>query len=288
MMRLVMLLKQGHTPRPMQVFNTHARVPRVASFVLCFVFCVLLRLCFVAFVFVCCFVPLRYNNSPGLRNPNFFPLRTPFPSLAMRYMVPSDLPFLSPSKYEPSLRVAFLESFLRRFGAAGPEVTTSPPPGHTQVRKARAKESKEIAGARKALEKAKEELAAAQSAAQAAPSASKPPVPAPSRSTHCPPILSNDAVSLASGAFDWSGQYTLKWLRRWFSGTASPKASTTGACQAHQSLPPPTNTHTHTTHTHTHTHTHTRTRILNTSYFTSQMHHLLSLSPRVDRRGAPL
>jgi peroxiredoxin len=56
------------------------------------------------------------NNSPGLRNEAFFPLRTPIPCLAVRHMVPTDLAFLDVSKYEPETRVAFLESFLDVFG----------------------------------------------------------------------------------------------------------------------------------------------------------------------------
>lgn len=30
----------------------------------------------------------RYNNASGLRNASFYPLRTPYPALAVRYMVP--------------------------------------------------------------------------------------------------------------------------------------------------------------------------------------------------------
>ncbi len=51
----------------------------------------------------------------GLRNENFYPLRTPIPSLAIRCIVPTDLVFLSPSKYEPGLRVKFLKSYLNQF-----------------------------------------------------------------------------------------------------------------------------------------------------------------------------
>eukprot|EP00742_Colponemidia_sp_Colp-10_P002917 GILJ01003114.1.p1 GENE.GILJ01003114.1~~GILJ01003114.1.p1 ORF type:complete len:620 (-),score=94.09 GILJ01003114.1:95-1954(-) len=57
------------------------------------------------------------NNCPGLRNNKFYPLRTPFPSLAIRYMVPSDLAFLAVDKYPVALRFKFLTSFLNRFGA---------------------------------------------------------------------------------------------------------------------------------------------------------------------------
>jgi hypothetical protein len=56
------------------------------------------------------------NNSPGLRNDHFFPLRTPVPCLAVRHMVPTDLAFLDVSKYDIQLRVNFLESFLDVFG----------------------------------------------------------------------------------------------------------------------------------------------------------------------------
>ncbi len=37
----------------------------------------------------------RSNNTPALHNAHFFPLRTPYPSLAIRHMVPSDLPFVA-------------------------------------------------------------------------------------------------------------------------------------------------------------------------------------------------
>ena len=36
------------------------------------------------------------NNTSGLRNKNFYPLRTPYPSLAIRHMVSSDIAFMSP------------------------------------------------------------------------------------------------------------------------------------------------------------------------------------------------
>lgn len=36
----------------------------------------------------------RSNNTPALHSSALFPLRTPYPSLAIRHMVPSDLPFL--------------------------------------------------------------------------------------------------------------------------------------------------------------------------------------------------
>ena len=56
------------------------------------------------------------NNSPGLRNKNFYPLRTPLPCLAIRHMVPTDIAFLDVDSYELDLRIAFLQSFLKVFG----------------------------------------------------------------------------------------------------------------------------------------------------------------------------
>lgn len=58
------------------------------------------------------------NESPGLRNPSFRPLRSPIPMLAIRYMVESDLPFLLRSMYAPSDRSSFLRSYLRRMGSS--------------------------------------------------------------------------------------------------------------------------------------------------------------------------
>merc|ERR1719409_2402306 len=56
------------------------------------------------------------NNSSGLRNPNFFPLRTPFPSLAIRHMVPGDFVFMTLENYPVELQRNFLQSFLAVFG----------------------------------------------------------------------------------------------------------------------------------------------------------------------------
>eukprot|EP01098_Paradermamoeba_levis_P004149 TRINITY_DN17_c0_g1_i1.p1 TRINITY_DN17_c0_g1~~TRINITY_DN17_c0_g1_i1.p1 ORF type:complete len:329 (+),score=67.46 TRINITY_DN17_c0_g1_i1:55-1041(+) len=57
----------------------------------------------------------RCNASPGLRNENWFPLRTPHTCLAMRFMVPSDIPFLIPSKYDAGKIQRFCSHFLRLF-----------------------------------------------------------------------------------------------------------------------------------------------------------------------------
>lgn len=56
------------------------------------------------------------NESPGLRNPAFRPLRSPVPMLAIRSMVETDLPFLRRHIDEPGVRAAYLRSYLRRLG----------------------------------------------------------------------------------------------------------------------------------------------------------------------------
>ncbi|WP_460764519.1 FAD-dependent oxidoreductase [Lysobacter fragariae] len=58
------------------------------------------------------------NESPGLRNPDFRPLRSPIPMLAMRQMVETDLPFLRRYIDEPQVRISFLRSYLRRLGGS--------------------------------------------------------------------------------------------------------------------------------------------------------------------------
>ena len=55
------------------------------------------------------------NKACGLRNPNFYPLRTPFPSLAIRSMVPSDLVFLNPEGSDVQERSAMLAAYIRKF-----------------------------------------------------------------------------------------------------------------------------------------------------------------------------
>jgi len=56
----------------------------------------------------------KRNESPGLHNPNFRPLRSPIPMLGIRYMVESDLPFLQQLSDEPCLRIRYLEAYLQR------------------------------------------------------------------------------------------------------------------------------------------------------------------------------
>jgi hypothetical protein len=58
------------------------------------------------------------NESPGLRNPDFRPLRSPIPMLAIRHMVESDLPFLIRQTYPAKERSSFLRSYLFRLGGA--------------------------------------------------------------------------------------------------------------------------------------------------------------------------
>lgn len=58
------------------------------------------------------------NEGEGLRNPEFRPLRSPIPSLAIRFMVETDFPFLQRMFYPPELRASFIKSYLRRFGGS--------------------------------------------------------------------------------------------------------------------------------------------------------------------------
>jgi hypothetical protein len=55
------------------------------------------------------------NHSQGLHNPNFRPLCSPVPMLAIRFMVEQDLPFLKLSGDEPQIRIKYLEMYLQRF-----------------------------------------------------------------------------------------------------------------------------------------------------------------------------
>ncbi|MEH2311793.1 MAG: DUF6875 domain-containing protein [Nostoc sp.] len=57
----------------------------------------------------------KRNESPGLHNPNFRPLRSPIPLLAIRFMVEADLPFLQ-NPADPRLRIRYLEAYLKCFG----------------------------------------------------------------------------------------------------------------------------------------------------------------------------
>jgi hypothetical protein len=52
------------------------------------------------------------NNSPGLHNPEFKPLRSPTPMLAIRRIVPTDLLFLDRAEYDVQTRLKYLEAYL--------------------------------------------------------------------------------------------------------------------------------------------------------------------------------
>ena len=52
------------------------------------------------------------NESRGLHNPEFRPLRSPFPMLVIRHMVPSDIVFLNRDTDLPEVRIHFLEAYL--------------------------------------------------------------------------------------------------------------------------------------------------------------------------------
>lgn len=58
------------------------------------------------------------NQTPGLHNCNFFPLRSPTPALAIRHMVESDIVFLMRDSDPPKLRRAFLNSYLNHLKAS--------------------------------------------------------------------------------------------------------------------------------------------------------------------------
>ncbi len=52
------------------------------------------------------------NESPGLHNRDFRPLRSPIPMLAIRYMVPTDFVFLDRAEYDVSTRIQYLQAYL--------------------------------------------------------------------------------------------------------------------------------------------------------------------------------
>lgn len=53
------------------------------------------------------------NEAHGLHNSEFRPLRSPFPMLVIRHMVPSDIVFLNRSTDSAEVRIHFLEAYLR-------------------------------------------------------------------------------------------------------------------------------------------------------------------------------
>lgn len=59
----------------------------------------------------------QWNQTPGLHNDQFRPLRSPIPMLAIRFMVESDLPFLDRLTDDPQVRSRYLNAYLSRMGA---------------------------------------------------------------------------------------------------------------------------------------------------------------------------
>ena len=55
-----------------------------------------------------------FNQTPGLHNPDFRPLRSPIPMLAIRYLHESDLPFLNRPSDSPQRRIQYLEAYLKQ------------------------------------------------------------------------------------------------------------------------------------------------------------------------------
>lgn len=56
----------------------------------------------------------KRTETRGLHNQNFYPLRSPIPLLAIRFMVEGDLPFLTNAD-NPNLRIKYIEAYLRHF-----------------------------------------------------------------------------------------------------------------------------------------------------------------------------
>lgn len=57
-----------------------------------------------------------FSPTPGLRNPNFRPLRSPIPLLAIRHMVESDVDFLMAPNDPAPTRVKSLKAYLKFLG----------------------------------------------------------------------------------------------------------------------------------------------------------------------------
>lgn len=57
----------------------------------------------------------RNSPSPSLHSKNYFPLRTPTPTLVMRDLTPQDLLFLEPGHYGVWTKIKFLTSFIKKF-----------------------------------------------------------------------------------------------------------------------------------------------------------------------------
>lgn len=55
------------------------------------------------------------NSAPSLHCADYYPLRTPTPSLVLRNITSSDLTFLEPEHYSPFAKSIFLSAFIKRF-----------------------------------------------------------------------------------------------------------------------------------------------------------------------------
>lgn len=98
----------------------------------------------------------KHNNASGLRNPSFYPLRTPTPCLAIRHMVPSDIVFLNSIQYSAQQRMEMIQRYIDKFtSTASAAAGTST----TRAAAAPADESKELTAAKEAIEAIKQEIA---------------------------------------------------------------------------------------------------------------------------------
>ena len=61
----------------------------------------------------------QFNQSSGLHNPDFRPLQSPVPMLAIRFMTEADLPFLSRMTDSPEVRVEYLKAYLNHMSTVG-------------------------------------------------------------------------------------------------------------------------------------------------------------------------
>lgn len=57
------------------------------------------------------------NSAPSLHADDYYPLRTPIPTLVLRDLTASDLIFLDPDHYSIPARCKFLAAFIKRFSA---------------------------------------------------------------------------------------------------------------------------------------------------------------------------
>lgn len=67
------------------------------------------------------------SQAPSLHSANYFPLRTPTPTLVIRDLTAQDLQFLNPGHYGVISKLKFLNSFISKFSA--PDIK-----GHTKIK----------------------------------------------------------------------------------------------------------------------------------------------------------